>query len=100
AHQRCPALDPDYPVVLGQLGHAGALLLAELYGFHLLLLPPVGRSTAPLRGLGLLRMRGAIPDPCTPWGPEHEPRNRPESRRPACDRELDPPLRHNATHSQ
>jgi hypothetical protein len=30
AHQRCPALDPDYPIVLGQLGHAGALLLAEL----------------------------------------------------------------------
>src|SRR5437899_13049085 len=33
-------------VVLGQLGHAGALLLAELYGFHVLSLI-VGWSTAP-----------------------------------------------------
>ena len=30
------SLDADYAVVLGQLGHPRALLLAELYGFHLL----------------------------------------------------------------
>src|SRR2546426_4645922 len=51
AYKRCPALDPNYPVVLGQLGHAGALLLAELYGFHLLS-SLVALSTAPLRELG------------------------------------------------
>src|ERR1700730_5271584 len=38
AHERCPALGPDHPVVLWRFGHAGALLLAELYGFHPLLL--------------------------------------------------------------
>src|SRR5213080_4581334 len=46
AHQGCAVVDPDYAVVLGQLGHAGALLLAELYGFHVLSLI-VGWSTAP-----------------------------------------------------
>src|SRR5437868_15143345 len=63
AYQRCPALDPNYPVVLGQLGHSGALLLAELYGFHLLS-SLVAWSNAPLRELGppvrlLLRPSGA-----------------------------------------
>src|SRR6266566_6229892 len=51
ARQGCPAVDPDYPVVLGQLGHAGALLLAELYCFHLLS-SIVGWSTARFGSVG------------------------------------------------
>src|ERR1700682_2895533 len=34
AYQRCAAVDPDHQVVLGQLGDAEALLLAEPYGLH------------------------------------------------------------------
>jgi len=51
AHQGCAVVDPDYPVVLGQLGYAGALLLAELYGCHVLS-SRVGWSSLPLRELG------------------------------------------------
>ena len=44
AHQGCAVVDSHYPVALGQLGHASALLMAELYDFHALS-SIVGRST-------------------------------------------------------
>ena len=38
AYQRCPALDPNYPVVLGQLGDAEGLLVGQRQRLHCLLL--------------------------------------------------------------